>query len=321
MVFCKAYIREIMNRIDFSNKPTQWVVLGLLALTWGSSFILMKKGLVHFDSSQVAAYRIALAALVLSPIAFRNLAKLGKNFAPLLVTGLFGNAIPAFLFALAQTEIGSALSGILNSLTSLFTLLIGVLVFRLKTTWMQIAGVLIALIGAGGLIGFDSLIGFSTNSRYALLVVAASAMYGIAVNTIKSKLDHMRPTHITALSFLMTGPWCLAYLLIGTDFTSTIISEPESWVSVGYLSVLAIVGTAIAVVIFNLLIKATTAIFASTVTYLIPVVAVGWGLIDGEVITLVDLAFMLFILTGIFLINMKSTRSIYESLTQKNKGH
>jgi drug/metabolite transporter (DMT)-like permease len=295
-----------MLKLDFSHKPTQWVVLVLLALTWGSSFILMKKGLIYFDSNEVAAFRISMAFLVLLPIALRNLKTLKGNYLPLLVTGLFGNAIPAFLFALAQTQIPSALSGILNSLTSLFTLLIGVAIFRTKTTWMQVTGVLIALIGAAGLIGFESLFAFSGNSKYALLVVCGALMYGIAVNTIKSKLPHLKPTHITSLSFLLTGPWCLVYLIFGTSFMDKVATNPESWIGVLYLSILAIVGTAIAVIIFNKLIKETTAVFATTVTYLIPVVALGWGLLDGELIQLTDLVFMLFILLGIFLINMKS---------------
>lgn len=296
--------------INFSHKPTQWLILSLLALTWGSSFILMKKGLEHFDSTQVAAFRVALASLVLMPIAVRNLKILRSNFLPLLVTGLFGNAIPAFLFALAQTQIPSALSGILNSLTSLFTLIIGLLLFRIQTTAWQVIGVVAALIGAAGLIGFDEILGASTNGQYALLVVLATSMYGLAVNTIKSKLAHVRPTHITALSFLLTGPWCLIYLLGFTDFAPTLSYHPESWMGVAYLSLLAIVGTAIAVVIFNKLIKETTAVFATTVTYLIPVVALGWGLLDGEPITLLDVGFMLIILTGIFLINAKNPMAL-----------
>mgnify|MGYP002633655454 CR=1 FL=1 len=296
-----------MRSLNFSNKSVQWVSLILLALTWGSSFILMKKGLVYFDPSEVAAFRITLAWLVLLPIALRNLKVIRGNFWPLLVTGLFGNAIPAFLFALAQTQIPSALSGILNSLTSLFTLLIGVILFRTKTTWMQVTGVLVALLGAAGLIGFDSISSFGAGSQYALLVVAATAMYGIAVNTIKAKLHELRPTHITSLAFLFTGPWCALYLFFGTDFIHDLSARPESWMGVFYLSILAVVGTAIAVIIFNKLIKETTAVFATTVTYLIPVVALGWGLIDGETIELVDVAFMCLILAGIFMINIKNS--------------
>ena len=295
-----------MLKIDFSHKPTQWVILALLALTWGSSFILMKKALVFFDSTEVASFRIAVAALVLLPISLRNLQKIKGHFWPLLVTGLFGNAIPAFLFALAQTQIPSGLTGILNSLTSLFTLLIGVVLFRSKTTFAQVSGVIIALIGAAGLIGFENIFQLSNHGKYSLLVVAASGMYGIAVNTIKAELSEMRPTHITSLSFLSTGPLCALYLIFGTDFLHTTISNPASWIGVLYLSILAIVGTVAAVIMFNRLIKETTAIFASTVTYLIPIVAVGWGVLDGEAISSKDLLFMLLILTGIFLINMKS---------------
>lgn len=294
-----------MRGIDFSNKPTQWIVLLLLALVWGSSFILMKRGLVYFDSAEVAAFRISVAALVLLPIALKNLDKIRGNFLALLVTGLFGNAIPAFLFAMAQTQIPSALSGILNSLTSLFTLAIGVAIFKMKTTTYQILGVLLALIGAIGLIGVENISGFNDDASYALLVVLAAAMYGTAVNTIKSKLPHMKPTHITALSFFLTGPWCLLYLLFQTDFLNQLYENPDSLNGVLYLIILAIVGTALAVVIFNRLIKETTAVFASTVTYIIPIVAVGWGLLDGESILATDILFMLVILGGIFLVNNK----------------
>lgn len=306
-----------MPKIDFSHKPTQWVILALLALTWGSSFILMKKALVFFSSTEVASFRIAIAAIVLMPISLRNLRKIKSHFWPLLVTGLLGNAIPAFLFALAQTQIPSGLTGILNSLTSLFTLLIGVILFRSKTTFAQVSGVLIALAAAAGLIGFDNLFQFSEHGKYSLLVVAASGMYGIAVNTIKAELSEMRPIHITSLSFLMTGPICALYLLFGTDFIQIATTNQESWMGIFYLLILAIIGTAAAVIMFNRLIKETTAIFASTVTYLIPIVAVGWGLLDGEVISLTDLLYMLLILTGIFLINMKSPIATFMGLFQR----
>jgi drug/metabolite transporter (DMT)-like permease len=303
-----------MFKLDFAHKPTQWLILCLLALTWGSSFILMKKALVFFTPDTVATYRIALASLVLFPNAIRNLDKVKGHVWPLLAVGLFGNGLPALLFAVAQTQIPSSLSGILNSLTSLFTLLIGVVLFRLKTTVYQVIGVFVALIGAAGLIGFNSLAAFSENSQYALLAVIAASMYGLAVNTIKSKLPEMRPTHITALSFLMTGPWCLLYLLIGTDFISIITEDSKSWSAVGYLTILAVIGTAAAVVLFNRLIKETTAVFASSVTYLIPVVAVGWGILDGESVTLMDGGFMLFILTGIFLINSSHPKAFLNRL-------
>lgn len=292
-------------KLDFSNKVLQWFTLALLALTWGSSFILMKKGLNYFTSTEVAAYRMTIAMIVLLPFSLRNLAKIKAKFWPLLAVGLFGSAIPAFLFAIGQTVVPSALTGILNSMTSLFTLVIGVLVFRLKTYTTQVIGVFVALIGALGLIGFQNLLDFGTYGQYSLLIVAAAGCYGVGVNVIKAHLHEMRPTHITSLSFLIVAPVLAIYLFGFTEFTHKLATKPESWWGLLYISILGIVGTAIAVVVFNKLIKNTTAVFASSVTYLIPIVALGWGLVDGEQIDPRDILYMVLILVGIFLINMK----------------
>lgn len=304
---------EKMN-INFGNKVVQWITLSLLALTWGSSFILMKKGLLFFSPEEVAGFRIAAAMTVLLPFSLPNLKVLKGNFLPLLASGLFGNGIPAFLFAIAQTEIPSSLSGILNSLTSLFTLVIGIFLFRAAAVRFQIIGVLIALVGALGLIGFSNLLEFGVYGQYATLVVIAAGCYGVAVNIIKYYLHDVRPTHITSLSFLLTGPWVLIYLLFFTPFISTIRSSPEAWEGVLYISILGVIGTAIAVVIFNRLIKETTAVFASSVTYLIPIVAVAWGLLDGEEITLGQIGYMALILTGIFLINSGAPGRLFNRL-------
>lgn len=301
--------------IDFTNKFVQWIVLALLALTWGSSFILMKKGLIYFSPEEVAAYRLSVAMIFLIPISIRNLKVLKGKFWPILATGLFGNAIPAFLFAYAQMEIPSGLSGMLNSLTTLFTLLLGIFFFRTPILRTQIIGVLVALIGAMGLIGFEVIGSFGSYARNASLIIMATACYGLAVNVIKSYLQEIRPTHITSIAFLLVSPAALIYLFLGTGFVQTVVNEPESWIGVFYLSILGIVGTAIAVVIFNRLIKETTAIFASTVTYLIPIVAIGWGIVDGEVITFVDVLYMLLILGGILLINL--SRSQLQSMIKK----
>ncbi|MDP4663853.1 MAG: DMT family transporter [Salibacteraceae bacterium] len=290
-------------KIDFTNKAVQWITLILLALTWGSSFILMKRGLIYFSPTEVAAFRISVAMLVLLPIALRNLSSFKGKVLPLFLAGLFGNAIPAFLFALGQTQISSSLSGMLNSLTSLFTLLIGILFFGMAAMRWQIIGVIVALVGALGVIGFENLTQFSDAGKYSLLIIIAAGCYGIGVNVIKSKLHDVKPTHITSLSFLMVGPPLFIYLLMGTNFLNTLSTNTESWLGVFYLSLLAIVGTAIAVIMFNRLIKETTAVFATTVTYLIPIVALGWGFVDGERVTMTQVSFMALILVGIFLIN------------------
>ena len=295
--------------MDLTNRFAQYGLLGLLALIWGSSFILMKRGLVYFDSTEVAAFRMSVAMAALLPIALRSLPTIRKHPAALFFTGLVGNAIPAFLFALAQTEIPSSLSGMLNSLTSLFTLVLGVAFFRTKPLANQFAGVLLALIGTAGLIGFAHLLDFSTYGRYSLLVVAASCCYGTSVNIIKTYLGDVRPPQIAALSFLLTVPVLSIYLVFFTDFVSQVALHPESRWGVGYVGVLGLLSTSFAVVLFNRLIKETTAVFASSVTYLIPVVAVGWGIADGEVIDRGQLGYLVLILSGIFLINAGSIRS------------
>ena len=285
----------------------QYATLVLLALIWGSSFILIKRGLLYFDSTEVAACRMSIAMVVLLPIALRNLPRLRNHVVPLFFVGLFGNTIPAFLFALAQTEIPSSLSGMLNSLTSLFTLVLGILFFRMSPLRTQVAGVLIALAGTFGLIGFAQLMDLGTHARYSLLVVAATACYGTAVNLVKSYLHEMPSRHITSLAYLLTAPFLLVYLLFFTDFVPQLASQPESWWGLLYVALLGILSTAVAVVLFNRLIKQTTALFATSVTYLIPVVAVGWGILDGETIDASQVGYLGLILGGIFLINLPTS--------------
>jgi drug/metabolite transporter (DMT)-like permease len=282
-----------------------FLVLALLALIWGSSFILMKRGLEHFDAPQLAALRMTIAMSVLLPIAFRNLRTIRGKFVPLFLMGLFGNAIPAFLFAVAQTRIPSSLSGMLNSLTSLFTLMVGVALFRMRVRGAQVAGVFVALIGTLGLIGFSHLAQLSVYGRYSLLVVAATCSYGIGINLIKAHLQEMRPHHITALAYLLTAPFLAVYLFFGTDFVARLGSRPEAWRGVFYVSLLGVMSTSVAVILFNKLVQTTTPVFASSVTYLIPVVAVGWGVADGETVDLSQFGYLILILGGIFMINLR----------------
>lgn len=270
----------------------------------------MKRALPIFSSDELAALRMLLASAALAPIALKNLAVLRQHWKPILITGLSGNAIPYFLFALAQTHISSSLSGILNSLTSLFTLLLGVAFYGQRTSKSQVAGVAFALLGAAGLIGFAALATFADQAAYALLVVLATLLYGVAVNTVKWQLAEVKPMHITSLAFLITGPACGIYLFTATDFLHKAATHPDFWSGSGYVAILGVAGTAIAVGLFNLLIKQTTAVFASSVTYLIPVVALGWGWMDGEPFQLTDLLYIAFILLGILLINTKMASSL-----------
>jgi drug/metabolite transporter (DMT)-like permease len=292
-------------KITLQHKGWQWVALLFLAITWGSSFILMKRGLDNFDNTQVAALRIFIAFISLLPFVFKHFKILfGKKFIPILATGLFGNAIPAFLFTKAQTELTSSLTGMLNTLVPLFTLLLGVFIFNAKTKWFNVIGILIGFVGALGLIfaeGFD----FGGNNLfYVLYVIAATICYAISVNIIKSYLHDVDSLAITSLAFLCVGPFMLIPIFT-TGVPEILSSNTESWSSLGYIAFLSVVGTSLAVLIFNALIKHTTALFASSVTYFIPVVAMFWGFMDGEHLMWEHLLFIMVILGGVYLVNLK----------------
>jgi drug/metabolite transporter (DMT)-like permease len=295
---------SLIPTINFKRKSTQWFVLLALAFIWGSSFILMKRGLVAFNATQVGTFRIFLAYLVLLPVALKHLKDLQwKIVLPLLAVGALGNLIPAVLFSTAQTVISSSFSGMLNSLTPLFTLLLGISIFGLKTKWFNVVGVFIGFVGALLLLSSKGKLDFTANTLiYAMLPVIATVGYGIAVNTIKKYLQNVAPVKVTALAFFLVGPFA-GIALFSSDFVGVIQTHPKAMQSLAYISVLAVVGTAIAVIVFNFLIKETTALFASSVTYLIPVVAIMWGLIDGETVELNQLIGIVIILTGVHLIN------------------
>ncbi len=311
-----------MNKIiDFEKSSWQWIALIFLAFIWGSSFILMKKGLLVFDYMQVAALRIFISFLSLAPIALKNLYIITrKNLKSFLIVGFIGSGIPAFLFTLAQTRIDSSLAGMLNSLTPFFTLLIGTLFFGTKVWWKNALGVLLGLIGASGLIYKGGSL-LDSNSIYGLLVVLATICYGTNVNEVKYHLKGIKGLHITALGFLMVGPFAGLYLLFA-DY-SNIQAPPQEWLqALGYISILAIVGTAMSLVIFNALIAHTTALFASSVTYIIPVFAIMWGLFDGEIIGLRQFLAIGIIMLGVYLVNsaVKKQNELINRESQKIKA-
>tara|TARA_R110002050_G_scaffold11122_2_gene37843 strand:+ start:44330 stop:45088 length:759 start_codon:yes stop_codon:yes gene_type:complete len=247
--------------------------------------------------------RIFLVFLVLIPATIKHGSALKSgNRWSFLAVGIFGSALPYFLFVTAQTEISSSLSGILNSLTPLFTLIFALAFFHQKIRLISIAGVSLGLIGAIGLIYFSAEHAVAQSfTIYMILPIIASASYGINVNIIKSSLQNINPVAVTALSFVMVGPFAGIYLLGFSDFL-THINQPGGWEAFGYISILAVIGTALAVLIFNMLIQYTTALFASSVTYLIPIIAILWGVIDGEEFNLIQLLFAGVILAGISLI-------------------
>jgi len=252
-----------------NNKAYNWIVLIILAITWGSSFILMKRGLDAFSSGQVAALRIFIAFLVLLPFAYSRLKKAHLvHWKGLLGQGVLGNFIPAFLFTKAETGISSSLTGMLNSLTPLFTLLFGVIAFQTRTGWKNVLGIIVGFIGAIGLLAVGRDGDFGNNLHYGVYVLIATVCYALSVQIIKKYLAGVDAVTATVLAFLPIGLMAGIYLF-STDFVARLTGEPLALQALLYISILAIFGTAISVILFNQLIHRTDALFASSVTYLI----------------------------------------------------
>jgi len=282
----------------------QFFILLLLAFVWGSSFILIKVGLKSFTSDQVAAIRMFLASIVLLPYAIKNLKLLNwKNLPSLLVAGFIGSFIPAFLFAKAQTQIDSALAGMLNSLTPVFTLLVGYLFFKSKFKAHQVVGIVLGLLGALGLIIAGEDIDISNFNAYGLFIVLATTMYALNINVIKSRLSHLTGIQITSLSFMFLSPVALIYLF--TTDLEPVAQNPGWALHLGALAFLGIIGTAAAMLLMNSMIRHVSTIFASSVTYIIPIFAIMWGILDGESITLHHIGSMGIVMFGVYLINRK----------------
>lgn len=283
----------------------KWIMLAVLALIWGSSFILMKQGLKGFRPDQVASIRMLVACIATLPMGIRKFKDLTFDKARYMaVVGAVGSGIPAFLFATAQTRISSYLAGMLNSLTPVFTMVLGLIFFRSKFTWMQMLGVFVGFLGAAGLIFIRSGGGISSDAFYASLIVIATCCYGISVNTIKSFLAGQDTLLISSVSLLVVGIPYGIYLFT-TDFLDRFQTVPDAWWAFGCLATLSVFGTALSNILYFHLVKVSGPLFASAVTYLMPVVALAWGLFDNEVFHPLHLIAFLAILAGVMLINRK----------------
>jgi drug/metabolite transporter (DMT)-like permease len=282
----------------------KWTYLIILSLIWGSSFILIKRGLVELNPLQVGSLRIIFAAIFLLIIGFRNLPSIPLHqWKFLALTALFGTFIPAFLFAMAQTQIDSSVSSILNSLTPLNTLIIGTFSFGLQFKRIQIIGVIIGFLGTSILIFNGAVHHPEQNYYYAILVLLATICYATNVNLIKRYLSDLSPLSISTGNFtVMLIPAIV--ILFSTGFMNT-IHEVEVQNAVIYIMILGIVGTGIANIIFFNLIQMSTPVFATSVTYLIPIVAFFWGLLDEEMLTIVQLLGASVILFGVYLTSKK----------------
>ncbi|HCC31750.1 MAG TPA: hypothetical protein DEQ03_17120 [Marinilabiliales bacterium] len=294
-----------MFGFNLSKKHWQWITLLALALIWGSSFILMKKGLRSFGFMQVAAFRIFFGFVILIPMYFKAVKKLTHtNWIHVVITGYAGVFFPAFLFTKAQTQISSSLAGMINSLAPFFALITGLIIYKNRPGKWQYLGILLGFIGAIGLIRRGNIISSLGNiNGYALYVVIATIGYGINANEIRYKLKGLNGVEITSLVFLFIGPPAGIYLLT-SDFSSALATE--NWpLNLSFIFILALFGSVISQFFFNNLIQHTSALFATSVTYIIPFFAILWGLADGESITLLQLASISLALLGVWLVNKK----------------
>ena len=262
----------------------------------------MKIGLAKIPFRELAAYRMVLAFITLIPFGVMAWSKISyRHWKYLAIVGICGHGAPAFLFAYAQQHINSSLAGMLNSLVPLFTLLLGMLLFGMKAKQRHFIGVIIGFAGAIFLL-FRADIEFNASTVYGLYIVLATICYATSVNTIKKHLHDVSSAVITSASLLVVGPLCGIYLFTFTEFPSRISMDPEFMKSLMAVSALAVFGTGMAIIIFNMLIKRVSALYASSVTYLIPVIAILWGVADGESITTLQFLGMGGILTGVYLI-------------------
>jgi drug/metabolite transporter (DMT)-like permease len=285
----------------------QFTILMILAFIWGSSFILMKIGLKSFSPEQAGALRIVLASAVLLPLSVKQLKNLKRKDLPsLLIAGFIGSFFPAFLFMIAETRIDSSLAGMLNSLTPVFTLLVGLIFHKTLFRPMQGAGLMLGLAGAAGLILAGEGFRLGTVNSYAFYIVLATCFYAISINQIKSKLTHLTGIQVTSLSFLFIGPVALGYLL--TTNLTAVTSNPEWPLHLLALAALGILGTAFAQMLMNSLIRYSSAVAASSVTYIIPIFAILWGVFDDEKVTVLHLLCMALILSGVYLISRKAVK-------------
>jgi drug/metabolite transporter (DMT)-like permease len=288
--------------------PIRWILLILLALIWGSSFILIKKGLEHYGFIQAATIRLMTAGIALSPLAwfqFKNIP--GHKLIYVGLTGFFAMFLPAYLFCFAQQHIQSSIAGILNALTPTWTLLIAIFWFKNKFSIIQIIGLALGLVSSVYLSMLSSRSGWSLNG-YALLVVLATVCYGLNINLVKNHLSVVPALAVSACSVVFAG--LMAMLIFFLPNINSFSIAPEHYSSLYALMILGLIGSALAIILHNYLISISTPLFASANTYFIPIVAMGWGIMAGEKLSIYHLIGVTGLMVSVGLIRKQSNANL-----------
>ena len=287
----------------------KWVYLFILSIIWGSSYILIKKGLVALTPLQLGSIRILMTTLILSLFGWKQLKKIPiKAWKWIVITGFFGTFFPSYLFAFAETVIDSSLAAVLNGMTPLFTLLLGFFLFNSKLKWIKIFGVVVGFMGTLVLVSNEFTIRAGDKSWYSFYVIAATLCYSINVNILKYKLQGIPALAIAFGNFIsITLPALVILFIVDFPWTKITVSTELS-TSLVYIFILSFLGTAIAKVMFNELVSISTPVFSISITYFLPIVAIGWGILDNEQFTSIQWFGCALILFGVYLITDKSRK-------------
>jgi len=283
----------------------KWGTLVILSLIWGSSYILIKKGLTGLTPIQLGSLRVIVTTIIIAPIGYQKIKHIPKQKMKWVALSAFvGSFFPAYLFAFAETEISSSITAVMVSLTPLFTLLISVFVFGEELLKKQVFGVLIGFTGIIVLIN-NELFSSSFNILYIMFIVLAAFCYAVNANVLKYKLSNIPALGIVFMSFLFM--FIPAFIILCfSDFPfSDFTSDPLIIESIIYIIILALFGTAIAKVLYIKLLAISTPVFSVSTTYLMPVVAIFWGLLDGEEFKLTQFTGTAIILLGVYLVTKK----------------
>ena len=285
----------------------KWLYLFLLSLIWGSSYILIKRGLVGLSPIELGSVRIVISTIFLLVLGFNSLSGLSRyHWKWLIITGFLGTFFPSFFFAFAQLHIDSSVAAILNSLTPIFTVLVGITLFATRMLARQYFGVVIGFVGSLGLVWGGAQINPNQPIGYVLLIISASMCYAINIHFLKHKLSAVSPMAMTLGNFIAILPPALIMLFFSDFFSFQKLQNPEVITSLGYVATLAFFGTAIAKVMFNRFVKMASTVFVSSVTYTLPIVALFWGTLDGEKISSYQLLSTAVILVGVSLAHKKN---------------
>lgn len=283
-------------------------MLILMTLTWGSSFILIKKTLKVFDPYMIGSFRVGISGLILAAMGIPALRRMKpKEVFWIAVAGFLGIFAPLFMFPIAQTRVSSSLAGMINALEPIFTIILGIILFSLRIRLIQIIGAVIGFAGAFMLLFFSEASQDQNYFFYTMLMVLASVFYALSALIVKDKLQHIPTMDVSSGIYTFWMLPALAILGFSGFFSEVDFTTGETWQAMGYLGFLTLISTTLAMILFYKLIQDTSAVFASTVSLLIPIVAVFWGIIDGEEFIIWYAVGGIMILAGVYLIRERQS--------------